>query len=74
MEHYYRYENIVQIRCLLEGIPAEEILRDWHNLLPRQMSTWGLERGEVRRNACITLFNNCSLSLGIDALLLCYLT
>ncbi len=43
-----RYENLVQVRCLLEGVPAEDILADWHGLLAHYMAKWGLERAEVR--------------------------
>ena len=44
----YRYENIVQIRCLLEGITPEEILGDWQAILPSKMKEWKLDRKEVR--------------------------
>lgn len=42
-----RYENIVQIRCLLEGVGVEEMLADWGRLLPVHMEKWGLDRAEV---------------------------
>ena len=43
------YENIVQIRCLLDGVSPEEMLQGWHDMLPAAMQRWGLDRGEVRR-------------------------
>ena len=42
-----RYENLVQIRCLLEGMPPEEMLSNWGQILPKYMEQWGLERGKV---------------------------
>ncbi|KAL4538461.1 hypothetical protein Ndes2437A_g01479 [Nannochloris sp. 'desiccata'] len=41
------YENIVQIRCLLEGVTVEEMLNNWHSLLPEYMKTWNLDRNEL---------------------------
>ncbi|KAL4452021.1 hypothetical protein ABPG75_007683 [Micractinium tetrahymenae] len=41
------YENIVQIRCLLEGVQPEEMLKSWHELLPEYMQRWGLVRSEL---------------------------
>lgn len=39
------YENVVQIRLLLEGMPADELLRDWRaRVLPEAMARWRLER------------------------------
>jgi len=39
------YENIVQIRLLLEGMPADELLRDWRaRVLPEAMARWSLDR------------------------------
>lgn len=38
------YENVVQVRCLLEGVGVEEMLAHWHELLPQYMERWGLER------------------------------
>ena len=43
-----RYENLVQIRCLLEGVSPDDILNDWHTVLPEHMEKWGVERGQVR--------------------------
>ena len=43
-----RYENIVQVRCLLEGVGVGEMLEGWHALLPAYMQKWGLDRKEVR--------------------------
>lgn len=42
-----RYENIVQIRCLLEGVEPEDMLQSWHAMLPEYMQRWGLDRAEV---------------------------
>lgn len=49
----HRYENLVQIRCLLEGVSPDAILNDWHTVLPEYMQKWGVERGQVC-NACCT--------------------
>lgn len=38
----------MQIRCLLEGVTPEEMLRTWHDMLPTYMQRWDLDRGEVR--------------------------
>ncbi len=43
-----RYENLVQIRCLLEGDSEEDILNNWHTILPDRMARWQLDRSEVR--------------------------
>jgi hypothetical protein len=32
-----RYENIVQIRCLLEGVDTDQMLEKWHVMLPQSM-------------------------------------
>ena len=42
-----RYENVVQIRCLHEGISPEDMLDNWHHMLPHKMKEWGLDRKEV---------------------------
>ena len=42
-----RYENLVQVRCLLEGVPVDDVLADWHGLLGRYMEAWSLERSDV---------------------------
>ena len=44
---YHRYENIVQIRCLFEGIAVEEMLLGWEKMLPEKMEAWKLDRSEV---------------------------
>lgn len=47
-DHYAcRYENIVQIRCLLEGVTVEDMLQHWHEMLPQHMEKWQLDRQEV---------------------------
>ena len=42
------YENLVQIRCLLEDIPPYDILSSWHTILPEYMDKWQLSRTDVR--------------------------
>lgn len=42
-----RYENIVQIRCLYEGVTVEDMLTHWDTLLPEYMAKWGLKRPDV---------------------------
>jgi hypothetical protein len=42
-----RYENIVQIRCLLEGVDPQDMLLTWHDMLPQYMERWQLDRNEV---------------------------
>jgi hypothetical protein len=37
----------VQVRCLLEGVPVDDILADWHGLLQHYMQTWQLDRSKV---------------------------
>lgn len=41
------YENIVQIRCLLEDIGVDDMLENWHTMLPEYMRKWDLDRGEL---------------------------
>lgn len=41
------YENIVQIRCLYEGVTVDDMLSSWHDMLPQKMQEWGLDRGQV---------------------------
>ncbi|EIE27437.1 hypothetical protein COCSUDRAFT_26736 [Coccomyxa subellipsoidea C-169] len=41
------YENLVQIRCLLEGDSEEDILNNWHTILPDRMARWQLDRSEL---------------------------
>lgn len=54
---YYRYENIVQIRCLLEGVQVQDMLDNWHSLLPQHMEKWQLDRAEV--SLLLLLFGSC---------------
>ena len=52
-----RYENLVQVRCLLEGYSEDDILREWHSILPECMQRWQLDRQEVRRSSpTVSLF------------------
>lgn len=44
----YSYENIIQLRCLLEGVPVETILDKWEEVLEDGMHKWQLDRSEVR--------------------------
>lgn len=41
------YENIVQIRCLYEGMAVEEMLEGWDHILPAKMKEWSLDRAEM---------------------------
>ncbi|KAG2501909.1 hypothetical protein HYH03_000407 [Edaphochlamys debaryana] len=41
------YENIVQIRCLYEGVSPEQMLATWEELLPASMAKWGLKRADM---------------------------
>ncbi|GMH34394.1 hypothetical protein BSKO_02228 [Bryopsis sp. KO-2023] len=41
------YENIVQIRCLLEGVGVDEMLEDWGSILEDYMKKWSLDRAEL---------------------------
>ena len=43
-----RYENLVQVRCLLEGVSEDDILQHWHTILPESMQRWQLDRQEVQ--------------------------
>ena len=47
------YENIVQIRALLEGVTVEEMLDGWSSILPSKMKEWSLDR-----QALVKLFGN----------------
>ncbi|KAI3437958.1 hypothetical protein D9Q98_000402 [Chlorella vulgaris] len=38
------YENLVQIRCLLEGVDPQDMLLHWHDMLPEYMQRWQLDR------------------------------
>jgi len=42
------YENVVQVRLLLEGLLSpEDMLDTWGAQLPKYMREWGLDRGEI---------------------------
>jgi len=41
------YENVVQIRCLYEGMGVQEMLDGWSSILPAHMKTWELERAKL---------------------------
>ncbi|KXZ52324.1 hypothetical protein GPECTOR_10g956 [Gonium pectorale] len=41
------YENIVQIRCLYEGVQVDEMLATWETMLPSYMAKWGLQRAQM---------------------------
>lgn len=47
-----RYENVVQVRCLYEGVSVEDMLSSWGELLPVCMQRWGLQRDEVSSSLC----------------------
>ncbi len=42
-----RYENLIQVRCLLEGVDPDVILQNWHTILPEYMEKWKQSRKEV---------------------------
>ena len=44
---FCRYENLIQVRCLLEGVSTDDILNNWHSLLPEYMDKWNQGRKEV---------------------------
>lgn len=37
----------MQVRALLEGVPAAEMLANWHTLLPAKMAEWDLDRAAL---------------------------
>lgn len=41
------YENIVQIRCLLEGVDPQDMLERWSTMLPEYMERWQLDRANL---------------------------
>uniref|UniRef100_A0A7S0VAF5 Uncharacterized protein n=1 Tax=Polytomella parva TaxID=51329 RepID=A0A7S0VAF5_9CHLO len=41
------FENVVLIRCLLEGVPVEKILTNWSTILAEKMVLWNLNRNEL---------------------------
>ena len=43
------YENVVQVRCLLEGVTADDMLESWGTLLPSKMDEWRLDRDTLVR-------------------------
>lgn len=48
--HTPSYENIVQIRCLYEGVGVEDMLDNWHSgMLESYMKKWQLDR-------CVCIF------------------
>ena len=45
------YENLVQVRLLLEQLATpQDILDRWHQLLPEFMAKWQLDRADVRHS------------------------
>ena len=44
---FCRYENLIQVRCLLDGMSTEDILSNWHTILPERMNKWQQTREEV---------------------------
>lgn len=57
-----RYENIIQIRCLLEGVSVDEMLNTWEHMLPAKMAEWKLQRAEVRAGSCMHRGRTCTSS------------
>lgn len=43
----HRYENIVQVRSLLEGESVDNILENWHSILSDLMQKWDLDRSQA---------------------------
>eukprot|EP00878_Enallax_costatus_P030946 GHUV01033766.1.p1 GENE.GHUV01033766.1~~GHUV01033766.1.p1 ORF type:complete len:213 (+),score=60.36 GHUV01033766.1:674-1312(+) len=41
------YENVVQIRCLYEGVTVDDMLQSWHDILPAKMREWSLDRSKL---------------------------
>lgn len=41
------YENLVQVRCLLEGVSVDAILEDWPTMLKNKMGLWSLDRADL---------------------------
>jgi len=41
------YENIVQVRCLLEGVTPADMLDNWSTMLPEYMAKWDLDRSSL---------------------------
>lgn len=41
------YENLIQVRCLLEGASPDDILANWHTILPEHMDKWKQNRTEL---------------------------
>jgi hypothetical protein len=39
----------------LEGVTVEEMLNNWHSLLPEYMQTWNLDRNEVRHEIILSI-------------------
>lgn len=52
---FLSYENIVQIRCLYDGVSVEEMLEGWDRVLPETMKKWELDRSKVggQRGFCM---------------------
>ncbi len=50
-----RYENLIQVRCLLEGVASDDILQNWHTILPECMDKWRQSRKEVPFTLCCIL-------------------
>lgn len=41
------YENVVQIRALYDGVEVDDMLANWHTMLPELMKHMGHERSEL---------------------------
>eukprot|EP00882_Tetradesmus_deserticola_P010232 GHRQ01010810.1.p1 GENE.GHRQ01010810.1~~GHRQ01010810.1.p1 ORF type:complete len:302 (+),score=126.20 GHRQ01010810.1:460-1365(+) len=41
------YENVVQVRCLYEGVTVQQMLESWHDILPAKMKEWSLDRSKL---------------------------
>lgn len=49
----------MQVRCLLEGVPVDDILADWHGLLQEYMQRWQLDRSKVHTSMCAWFSQFC---------------
>ena len=41
------YENIIQIRLLLDGTDPQDMLNHWSDMLPKAMEKYKCDRGEL---------------------------
>ena len=46
-QHAAGYENIIQLRALLEGVSTSSMLDSWHTMLSAKMQEWDLDRAAM---------------------------